>query len=154
MKADTRSKRGKGVRRCVEPLNVIPGNWQEFLHISDNETELFSILARSVVGIDTDKQVITTHTTLVCPGINHQDVSGLAPCTHEEADICILLHLEDAVRHGNTRVSIHMVDTDVVVLAVASAQRLNISELWIAFGAGKSFRFLACHEIARALGPD
>ena len=81
-------------------------------------------------------------------------MSGLAPCTHEEADTLILLHLEDAVRHGNTRVSIHTVDTDVVVLAVASAQRLNISELWIAFGAGKSFRFLACHEIARALGPD
>ncbi len=50
--------------------------------------------------------------------------------------------------------SIRTVDTDVVVLAVASAQRLNIPELWIAFGAGKHFRFLACHEIARTLGPD
>ena len=50
--------------------------------------------------------------------------------------------------------SICTVDTDVVVLAVASAQQLNISESWIAFGAGKSFRFFVCHEIARALGPD
>ena len=52
--------------------------------------------------------------------------------------------------------SICTVDMDVVhvVLAVTSAQHLNISELWIAFGAGKSFRFFACHEIARALGPD
>ena len=153
LKADTRSKRGKGVRRRVEPLNVIPGNWPEFLRISDNKTVLFSFLARSVVGIDTNKQVITTHNTgVLC--INRQDVSGLAPCTHEEADTRILLHLEDVVRHGNTSVSIRTVDTDVVVLAVASAQRLNISELWIAFGAGKSFRFLDCHEIARALGPD
>ena len=128
-------------------------NWQEFLRISDNKTELFFFLARSVVGIDTNKQVITTHNTdVLC--INRQDVSGLAPCTHEEADTRILLHLEDAVRHGNTRVSMRTVDTDAVVLAVASAQCLNISELWIAFGAGKSFRFLACHEIARALGPD
>ena len=46
------------------------------------------------------------------------------------------------------------VDTDVVVLAVTSAQHFDISELWVAFGAGKSFRFLAAHEIARALGPD
>ena len=79
-----------------------------------------------MAGIDANKQVITTHNTgVLC--INHQDVSGLAPCTHEEADTCILLHLEDAVLHGNTRVSIHTVDTDVVVLSVASAQRLNIS---------------------------
>ena len=53
----------------------------------------------------------------------------------------------------NTRVSTRTVDTDVVVLAVASAQRLSLSELWIAFGTGKNFRFLACHEMARALGP-
>jgi len=51
-------------------------------------------------------------------------------------------------------VSIRTVDTDVVVLAIASANRLNISELWIAFGTGKSFRFIAAHEIAKALGPD
>ena len=50
--------------------------------------------------------------------------------------------------------SIRTVDTNVVVLAVTSAQRLDISELWVAFGAWKSFRFLATHEIARALGPD
>ena len=42
----------------------------------------------------------------------------------------------------------------MVVLAITSVNRLNISELWIAFGAGKSFRFIAAHEIARALGPD
>ena len=41
LKADTHSKRGKGVRRRVEPFNVIPGNWQEFL----------CILLESEVGI-------------------------------------------------------------------------------------------------------
>ena len=50
--------------------------------------------------------------------------------------------------------SIHTVDTDVVVLAITSAQCLDISELWVAFGAGKSFQFLATHEIARAVGRD
>ena len=84
---------------------------------------------------------------------NRQDVSGMAPCSHEEADTRILLHLEDTVRHGNTRVSIRTVDADVVVLAVASAQHLSLSEFWIAFGSGKNFRFLACHEMAGALGP-
>ena len=66
----------------------------------------------------------------------------------------ILLHLEDAVKQGYNKVSIRTVDTDVVVLAVASAQRLNITELWIAFDAGKNFRYLPAHEMADTLGPD
>jgi hypothetical protein len=45
LKADARSKRGKGVRRRVDPSSLIPGNWQAFLHIDDNKTELFSFLA-------------------------------------------------------------------------------------------------------------
>ena len=39
----------------------------------------------------------------------------------------------------------------MVVLAVTSAQRLNITELWIAFGAEKNFRYLPAHEMAKAL---
>ena len=31
LKAETRSKRGKEVRRRVEPSTAIPGNWKEFL---------------------------------------------------------------------------------------------------------------------------
>ena len=48
----------------------------------------------------------------------------------------------------------YAVDTDVVVLAVTSGQRLNLAELWIAFGVGKNFRFFAAHEIAAVLGPE
>ena len=47
-----------------------------------------------------------------------------------------------------------LTDTDVVVLAVTVAQRINASELWIAFGTGKSFWYLAIHEMVRALGPE
>jgi len=106
-----------------------------------------------VADIDTNKHLITTQGTgVLCS--NRQDVSALAPCKHEEAGSRILLHLLDAVQQGYSKVSICTVDTDVVVQATASANRLNISELWIAFGAGKSFRFIAAHEIAKALGPD
>ena len=31
---------------------------------------------------------------------------------------------------------------------------LNLSKLWVAFGTGKSVRFIADHEIANTLGPD
>ena len=57
------------------------------------------------------------------------------------------------MKHSYNQLSIRTVDTDVVVLAVTSAQRLNITELWIAFGAGKNFRYLPAHEMANTLGP-
>ena len=63
--------------------------------------------------------ITTQGTGVLCS--NHQDVSALAPCTHEEADTCI---------------------------------SLNISELGITFGARKSLRFIAAHDIAKALDPD
>ena len=72
----------------------------------------------------------------------------------EEADTRIILHMEDAVKEGYTKVIIRTVDTDVVVLAVASAQRHKSTEVWVAFSTGKNFRFLAAHEMARVLGPD
>ncbi|CAC5409047.1 unnamed protein product [Mytilus coruscus] len=64
LKASTRCKRGKGVRRRVLPDSRVPGNWEEFLRINDNKTELFTYLAEQLVasatGYDEQKQVITT----------------------------------------------------------------------------------------------
>ena len=100
-------------------------------------------------GIDTTKQVLTTHhDAVLCT--NQQDASSLAPCT----DTCMFLHLEDAVHQGHSKVSICTVDTNVVFMAITAAHCLNISELWVAFGVGKNFRFIAACEIARGLGPD
>ena len=65
LKAETRTRRGKGTRRRVEPSNTIPGNWQEFLRINDNKIELFSFLATSAATIATDKQVISKCHTCV-----------------------------------------------------------------------------------------
>ena len=150
LKVDAHNKRGKGIRRHVEPSSLIPGKWQAFLCINDNKTELFSFLAVSTVeNIKTNKQFITTHhSDVLCT--NRLDVVGLAPCTHEETDTCIILHLEDAVREKQHKISICTVDTDIVVLAITAAQHLDISELWIAFGTGKSFQYLTIHEIAIA----
>ena len=151
LKAATRKKRGKGIRRRVEPSSSIPRNWQAFLRI--HETELFSFLAMKIAAKETEKQIVSTHRTDVfCT--QPRDVAGLAPCTHEEADTRMLLHVEDAVKQGYTKVSVRTVDTEVVVLAVTAAQRLNIDELWVAFATGRSFRFLAAHEIAKTLGPN
>ena len=111
---------------------------------------MFLFLATRAAGINTTKHILTTHHVDVL-GTNQQDVSSLARCTHAKADTHKLLHLEDAVHQGHSKVSICTVDTDV---AITAPQRLNIGELWIAFEVGKNFRFLAAHEIARGLGPD
>ena len=154
LKTDARNKRGKGTRQCVEPSSLIPKEWLEFLRIDDNKTKLFSYLAASAVAnIKTSKTFITTHQSNVLY-INRQDFAGLATCKHEEADTRIIVNLEDAVREKHNKISIRTVDIDAVVLAVTAAQCINASELWIVFGTGMSFRYLAIHKMARALGPE
>ena len=73
-------------------------------------------------------------------------------CNHEEADSRIFLHMSDIAECGLRRVAIHTVDTDVVILALSVFSTVSLDELWIAFGTGKSLRYIAVHEIAQALG--
>ena len=101
LKSETRSKRGKGVRRCVEPSTAIPGSWKEFLRIDENKVELFSFLANTIVAsVDSSKQIISTHHSEVLCN-QSRDLSRLSPCTHED-HTRIILHLEDAVKEGKT----------------------------------------------------
>ena len=48
LKAETRSKRGHGVRRRVTSTGKIPSNWQSFTRNNDNKTELFNFLAEKL----------------------------------------------------------------------------------------------------------
>jgi len=59
--------------------------------------------------------------------IHSQHTSGSVLCMHEEVDICILCHLEFAVKEGYTTASLCTVDTDVLVIAVTAAQRTSTS---------------------------
>ena len=54
---------------------------------------------------------------------------------------------------GKSKISIRTVDTDVDVFAVSFFSRMNLEEMWIAFGTGKNFRFIAIHEIVSSLSP-
>ena len=80
------------------------------------------------------------------------ETTQLEPCTHEEVDTRILIHVADYVAHGYRTVTIRTTDTDVVVLAVAAVLDLDIPELWVAFGTGKTFQYIAAHTIASNLG--
>jgi len=101
LKGSTRAKRGQGVRRRVVAAAAIPGNWQNFLRVDSNKTELFRFLL--------SKPLLP-------------DLTSLTPCNHEEADSRMLLHASHAAQHGPHAILIRTVDTDVVVLAVSLAQ--------------------------------
>ena len=60
MIAATRSKRGKGIRRHVEGNKQVPSNWQEFLRIDENKSELFHLISDRIVDEEFPGQVIVT----------------------------------------------------------------------------------------------
>jgi len=155
LKGTTRQKRGKGVRRRVVPTTVIPKNWKDFLRVDENKTELFSFLSEQVTRLPTenDKEIYATHGRVVLCSTGQSDLTNLAPCSHEEADTRLLLHVSDAVQKGSTKVTIRTVDTDVVVLAVAAFLKIKPEEMWIALGAGVSFRYIGVHKVVGKLDP-
>ena len=71
--------------------------------------------------LDTDKLVVTTQGPFIMSN-RPVDQTKLCPCSHEEADTRLIVHLCDAAQHSS-RVMIRTVDTDVVVLAIAAAGR-------------------------------
>ena len=58
------------------------------------------------------------------------------------------------MKQGYGKIPIRTVDTDVAVISMTPAQSLNITELWIAFGARENLRYLPAHEMANTLGLD
>ncbi|CAC5403759.1 unnamed protein product [Mytilus coruscus] len=157
-KASERSRRGKGIRRRVLPDSKVPGNWEAFLRVDENKKELFAFISEQLVSrdivFDEEKQIVsTTGSNVNCR--KEEDVSKIAPCTQEEANTRMMLHVNAAVADRHKCVMIRIVDTDVVVIAISVLQKIeSILELWIAFGVGKNFRYLSIHDIANALGPE
>ena len=66
------------------------------------------------------------------------DVSSLAPCSHEEADSRMMIHVSDASLNGHHRIKIRTNDTDVLVLAISIASLLPVDELWVSIGSSKT----------------
>ena len=148
----TREKRGKGVRRRVLPTTVIPKNWKDFLRVDENKKELFLFLSHQVTrSTEEGKVIFATDEERVLCSIADADVSKLVPCSHEEADTRLLLHVADAVQGGCRKVCVRTVDTDVIVLAIAHFDRIKPDELWVALGAGSHFRYIPVHELAASM---
>lgn len=100
LKAETRSKRGHGVKRRVTNKGKVPSNWRNFLRDSDNKTELFRFLADKIAHMSTPNLVIVTKDENVACN-DPISLDGIAPCSHEEADTRIFVHARHAVKEGS-----------------------------------------------------
>ena len=72
--------------------------------------------------------------------------SAVAPYCHEKADSRIFVHVKDMAQQEHAKVMMCTVDTDVVVIAVASFLQIGLEELWVAFSTSKNYRHIALHQ--------
>ena len=111
-----------------------------------NKQELFTFLSKTLTeSVKHQKELVVTDRMQVLCMPAQQDTHLLAPCSHEEADSRMMLHIQHAAQHGHHQnILVRTVDTDVVVLAEV--------QIWLAFGTVKNFQYLAAHKIAAYLG--
>uniref|UniRef100_H3ADC0 Uncharacterized protein n=1 Tax=Latimeria chalumnae TaxID=7897 RepID=H3ADC0_LATCH len=141
-------RHGKVVRRCVQPNTRLPGNWSRR---QQGETVPLPTIAEQAVTIEYEEQkVVSIHGKVVLYSSARDDVSDLSPCTHEEADTRLLLHVADCGEQGHRRIMLRTVGTDVIVLAVSMHPQLNVSEPWVAFGG----QVYTCTDISQSIGPE
>ena len=153
LKESTRRNRGTGTPLHMTEQTSVPQNWGNFLRVDSNKKALFSFLASALqtVVVPDGKILLTTHDEEV-KSKPPSDVSLIQPCTHEEADSRMVLHAWHSYQQGYRSIIIHATDTDVVVITIAMASRMNNCNLWLAFGHGQNFRFIPTHSIAAAIG--
>jgi len=145
LKSQTRIKRGRTASRRTRVSDKIPiskgAQWQLFLKDSQNKDELFQFISPELQRITVNSQyhLLTTKADMVLSN-KPTDLSDLSPCRQEEADTRTMLHLCHAADQGHTKVYLSTVDSDVVMLATHLFHDLGLSELWIGFGSGKTYR--------------
>ena len=93
-----------------------------------------------VENLSGEKDVYTTCGQNVLRSRVRQDISSLAPCTHEEANTRMLLNAVGSANKGYHGFILRTVDTDVLVLAVSTVVSLEDTGISVAFGTGKNLR--------------
>ena len=160
LKSQARTKRGGGASRRTRVSHNIPMpkgvQWQLFLKDAQNKDELFQFVSLELQRITANSRyhLLTTKADVVLSNIP-ADLSDLSPCEQEEADTRMMLHLRHAAdqgQHLRQKAYLRTVDSDVVVLSIHFFSDLGLSELWIGFGSGKSYKDIPIHIITEMMG--
>ena len=153
LKAHSRQCRGEDDTLQVADNTRLPANWSGFLRTDSNKKGLFGFLSAALnsTSVPEDKILVTTYEDQVLSPCQ-VDLSQLQPCTHEEDDYRMMLHMAHTYQQGHRKIMIHATDTDVLVLAITAASGFPGCEVWLAFGHGTKFWYIAVHDIASQLG--
>ena len=94
----------------MEGNRQVPSNWQEFLRVDENKSELFHLISDRIVyeyfpGLVTVTRDDEVLTSAPC------DLAGLMSCIHEEADTRMFVHASDGAEHGMNKILLINVDT-------------------------------------------
>ena len=146
IKASARAKRGVGKRIKVTASTSLPKNWKMFLHVYENKTKLFHLIAATIKNYKGNEKIVVTKDNCVLSNFPFED-EIMSPCNHEEADTRMFVHVRRLVLRGHTDIIISTVDTDVTVIAISCYEKLarfGLQHLWIEFGHGihkKGYQF-------------
>ncbi|KAJ8353418.1 hypothetical protein SKAU_G00209850 [Synaphobranchus kaupii] len=155
LKESTREKRGQGVRRKVSGPTKLPGNWMDFLRDPINKKELFDFLTSRIEEFSWPPTK-ALHVTSGQAVSSFGSSSMMNCCNHEEADTRIVVHVQHALEHGAKTVLVRTVDTDVIVILVGLFHDLLVlqplTDIWVAFGMGRKYRFYHINNMCRSLG--
>ena len=120
-KRETREGRGKneGVRISINKNNPVYRTFNQVLEASKNKTELFSLVADTLVDNFQHKQKSIVATQGETVASNHQiETKCLEPYKKEEADDRMFLHALEMSRLGLKKLLIMTVDTNVVAIVL------------------------------------
>ena len=77
----------------------------------------------------------------------------MAPCNHEDANSCVLVHANDAfIWHGIKEITVHTIDTDVVVLAITLCVKLPDLNLKVVVGSSLHLNYYDVGIIPSVIG--
>jgi len=142
LKTLTHQHRGLGPRAKIGDghTRISKQDWNTgFLKNIDNQKELFPFLSKELVKQDLGGRLLLSTNLQSVLSNKQQDISGLQPCNHTEADTRILLNLAHAANQSHQIALVCTFDSDVVILAIHWFASLGLSELWVYHGTGKRF---------------
>ena len=89
-------------------------NWQSFLRNDENKQELFRFLATKCVHYQTadEKEIYSTFEDEFLGSSNSVVSSVINPCSHEDADTRIFMHVNEIAQTGHSKVMVRTIDTD------------------------------------------
>ena len=82
---------------CTDLISLVPRNWQEFLRL-DNKKVVKMVIEGKQIKVSKGEEVLCS------PPATRRNI--LSPCSHEEADTRIMVHIADVVQDGHQSVVI------------------------------------------------